>query len=437
MTNKKLLSFMFFSLLTGTTVVPLASGREVVRWRDNLDAAKIEAAQSGKLVLLHFYTSTCGPCRMLDENVFSQPQIAESLEKNYIPVKIDANLSPALASAYQVERVPSEVVMTSQGNVIAKLSCPQNGADYIGQLGNLADHYRLYLAKQGAPSQQPVQSAYAGLQVGQYQQQNQYAQSPTTQSNNSQSLIPGATQSGLATVTNNPYATRPNSEVAAATQSATSAFAAPGSNQNSQNPAVALPANAMPNSYQAQSVPATTLQSPQHNFNGTAVAQTTPAVSNPAAPVQVMNPAASQVAAASHIALTPQVPEGSPPLAFDGYCPVTLRSAHKWVAGNPKFGAIHRGRTFLFTSDEQRQQFFANPDAYCPVFSGMDPVLLLEQNQIVEGSRRFGFEYRGAFYLFASQDSMDRFKSQPDQYAAGVKQAMNRMTSSAGNTVLR
>ena len=84
--------------------------------------------------------------------------------------------------------------------------------------------------------------------------------------------------------------------------------------------------------------------------------------------------------------------------------------------------------------EEQRQQFLANPDAYCPVFSGVDPVLLLDNNQVVEGSRRFGFDYRGAFYLFSSQESMNRFKSQPDLYAAGVRQAMSRMEVAAGST---
>lgn len=436
MSIKKLFSFTLLSLLVGAMSAPLSYGDEAVRWRDNLDAAKIEAAQSGKLVLLHFYTSSCGPCRMLDESVFSQPQIAEALEQKYIPVKIDAESAKALASAYQVERVPSEVVLSSQGNVVAKLSCPQNGSDYITQLSNLSDHYQLYQASQGSSAEQPVQTAYAGLQVGQYkqQQQNQFAQSTFPQATRPQSQSPAASQSGQPGLTNNPYTSKPSITVASASPVASNAYAPPGAKQNPQA-AVTVPANAMPNSYPAQSVSHATT-APQNNFGG-AVVQAKPAASQSPAPVQVMNPAASHVAAASHIALSPQVPEGSPPLAFDGYCPVTLKSAHKWVAGNPKFGAIHRGRTFLFTSDEQRQQFFSNPDAYCPVFSGMDPVMLLEQNQIVEGSRRFGFEYRGAFYLFATQETMEQFKAQPDQFAAGVKQAMNRMTSTAGGTVLR
>src|SRR5690606_4246991 len=154
------------------------------------------------------------------------------------------------------------------------------------------------------------------------------------------------------------------------------------------------------------------------------------------APQQVINPAA-QVSPASHMSVAREMPPGTPPLAFDGYCPVSLRADRKWIAGNTQFGAIHRGRTFLFTGEEQRQQFLANPDAYCPVFSGVDPVLLLDSNQVVEGSRRFGFDYRGAFYLFSSEESMNKFKSQPDVYAAGVRQAMNRMEASttAGTSV--
>jgi YHS domain-containing protein len=193
-----------------------------------------------------------------------------------------------------------------------------------------------------------------------------------------------------------------------------------------------MPANAMPNSYR---------QGPQEVQPQQAVAQQQvaqpQATFNPAATAQNAAPNA-QVNTVSHMSVTRQLPPGSPPLAFEGYCPVALKSAHKWVAGDLKFGAIHRGRTFLFMGEEQRQQFLSNPDAYCPVFSGMDPVLLLDSNQVVEGSRRFGFEYRGAFYLFANQQSMDRFKGQPDQYAAGVRQAMNRMeTSTANGTVLR
>ena len=96
-----------------------ASAAEAVSWRQNLDAARIEATQSHKLLLIHFYTHSCGPCRILDQDVFSQPHVSAGMEVNYVPVKVDADVSPAIASALRIDRVPTDVIMTPEGNVVA------------------------------------------------------------------------------------------------------------------------------------------------------------------------------------------------------------------------------------------------------------------------------------------------------------------------------
>ena len=405
----------FFSVLLSTCLLTLVAnaavwGADAVSWRSNLDAAKIEAGQSGKLVLLHFYTTTCGPCRMLDENVFSQSQIGDAIERNYVPLKVNADEAPALAAAYNIERVPSEIVLTTQGNVIAALSCPQTPTEYAAQLTNLAEGYRQHNSVRN-PNQAPVQAAYAGLQVGQYSQ--------PAASTQMQATAPAA----VPNVTSNPYASAPQATTYSPMASAAYGNPQVAANYSTNSPV--MPANAMPNSYRQQAEVAQAASQPM-------------VVANQPVQQQVVTNPSAQVNTVSHVSMARQLPPGSPPLAFDGFCPVALKSAHKWVAGDLRFGAIHRGRTFLFTGEEQRQQFLANPDAFCPVFSGMDPVMLLDHNQVVEGTRRFGFEYRGAFYLFSNQESMDRFKSQPDQYAAGVRQAMSRMeTASTGGTVLR
>lgn len=396
---------------------------EAVRWRTNLDAAKIEAAQTGRLVLLHFYTSSCGPCKMLDQNVFSQPQIGEGIEQNYVPVKVNADESPALASAYQITRVPSEIVIGSQGNAIAKLSCPQNPSEYIGQLSNLAENYRMHRANQNTIAQPPVQAAYAGLQVGNLQ--NQPAPAANGVPNNQ--VAPASRPAEI----NNSYASRPSGPAPYQSQAVNNSLARPP--QRAMTPT--LPANAMPNSYQSQanpngaastSLPGTGPQTVQNNQ-----------FAQPHITGQTTVGPGREVTRTSHQSVVKQLPPGCPPLAFDGFCPVSLRESHKWVEGNLEFGAIHRGRTFLFATDAQRQQFLANPDSYCPVFSGMDPVMLLDQNKVVEGSRKFGFEYRGAFYLFSNAATMNQFKNEPDKYAAGVRQAMARMEMSAGGTTMK
>ena len=407
-----------------------------VAWRSNLDAAKVEAAESGKLLLLHFWSPTCGPCRNLDQAVFPMPQVAQAVERGFVPVKINTAISPAMAQAFRIDRVPTDIILTSQGNVVANLSCPPTPDAYAAQLSNLSNHYGIsatnlasYQANAGVPQQ--VNSAYAQLGA---QVSRPAANAPLNQ-------YPGAvaanTQPAAPTTPSNPTAS-PATAPAVPSNTMPQSYRNPYAQGYPQNVATTAPNSATksqpgvtPPPVQANTPDA----SPAAGVYANAYAdhtqeQTTSAPVEHAAPALANQPAGrpvQPVASASQ-----KLPAGSPPLGFDGNCPVTLKSARKWVRGDAQFGAIHRGRTYLFVGEKERQQFLADPDAYSPVFSGMDPVLKLDQQRTVEGSRKYGFEYRGAFYLFSSQETMQKFAADPDQYAASVRQAMHRLDGTPG-----
>jgi YHS domain-containing protein len=163
----------------------------------------------------------------------------------------------------------------------------------------------------------------------------------------------------------------------------------------------------------------------------------TTGAATPSAPLHAAAPPAPPRAAAPW---TPQLPTGAPPVGLEGYCPVTLKNLRKWTPGNPAFGAIHRGRTYIFAGPHERDQFMTNPDAYSPVFAGYDPVLLLDKKQSVPGSRKYGYEFDGKFYLFSSKETMEKFGASPEiarTYASGVRQAMARIDSAGGGVVRR
>ena len=102
-----------------------------------------------------------------------------------------------------------------------------------------------------------------------------------------------------------------------------------------------------------------------------------------------------------------------------------MKRQWQWAQGDIRYGAEHRGRTYLFASQACQQEFLANPDSYSPVLSGMDPVLHLEQMQSVPGKRQYALEYKGQFYLFSNEQTLNRFWQNADQYTAGVQQAMH------------
>ena len=84
------------------------------------------------------------------------------------------------------------------------------------------------------------------------------------------------------------------------------------------------------------------------------------------------------------------LPVGSPPLALDGYCAVTLVSNMVWHKGDVRYGVLHRGRTYLFASATEQLMFLASPDTYAPVAAGNDVCQLVDSGKYVAGKREFG-----------------------------------------------
>lgn len=459
-------------LLRLVAVLPLAAAlanpvsASAVAWRTNLDAAKIEATQSGKLLLLHFYTDTCGPCKVLEKQVFNQPHIGAALEKSFVPVKVNASHSPALAGMFRVERWPTDVILSPQGSMLAKFGCPNKPDPYLAQLSNLANHYQQTVASsRTVDAPQRSNAAYAGLDA-------QLPPSAAAVSNrlaltqaaeNAASPSSRQATSAQPQITANPYVAAPTTGTdyrAQTTQtstptipSATTPVAVQTINRNAVAQTTApsggptMPANAMPQSYRYQPTPpaaeaATNVAgTPMTQAAGPAPITPTPITPTPMRQTvdQSVTPVAGQVAAKTDPvdAVATQVPAGSPPLGFDGCCPVTLKFANKWVQGRVNVGMEHRGRLYLFAGEKERQQFAANPDAYSPVFGGLDPVLMLDENRAVTGHRRFGFRYQGQFYLFSTAETKEQFAQAPSKYAMGVRQAMHRIDASDTGIIRR
>jgi YHS domain-containing protein len=483
---------LFPVLLLAVAVASPAVARaqsSAVRWRTNLDAAKLEATQTNRLLLVHFWTNTCAPCKVVEQNVFSQPHVGAALEQDFVPVKIDADASPALARAFRIDRVPTEVVMTPQGNVVASLSVPDKPDAYLTQLQNLARHFRQASAGGTGAGQPQMHSAYAGLPVS-------AAAAPSMV--DQRAAAPQAVPAAAPQVTTNPYVGAPGNTAPYGQAQPVYGQTTPDRYQQAaqsppQVPAAAppqagiggstyaapptLPNNAMPRSYRNPLADAAPSSAAAGAANAQvaappAIAGVTPPPSAPAnvqpAPPAVAGPttppvqsslaaqtapaagpptmSAAEIAAMAAAAApaikppqpqVPQLPPGAPPYAFDGCCPVTLKTIKRWKIGDAQFGAIHRGRTYLFAGPVERDQFLADPDAYSPVFAGLDPVLLLDKQQSAPGSRQFGFEYGGSFYLFSCKESMDKFAASPHTYAAGVRQAMSRIDAATGADVIR
>jgi YHS domain-containing protein len=123
------------------------------------------------------------------------------------------------------------------------------------------------------------------------------------------------------------------------------------------------------------------------------------------------DPAAAQVADSQE-----QPAQADAPPMLSGYCPVTLWTNRKWEKGSPQFQAEHQGQTYWLTSQEQLDAFQQHPERYVPQFLGCDPILIHDDDRTVAGSTRYGAFYDDELFLFTSDENRKRFKADPDKY---------------------
>ncbi|MFT6335191.1 MAG: thiol:disulfide interchange protein [Saprospiraceae bacterium] len=94
------------------------------------------AAAENKLVFLDVYTTWCLPCKMMEENVFTDKTTAAIINKDFISYKVDAEKSNGLNVAFQydVSEYPTILFLDAQGNVLER----GVGTHYHTKLVNLA-----------------------------------------------------------------------------------------------------------------------------------------------------------------------------------------------------------------------------------------------------------------------------------------------------------
>lgn len=82
----------------------------------------IQTAKSeNKLVFIDFYTTWCGPCKMMMNNVFPQPKVGEYFNSKYVCIKLDAEKEgKEAAQRFEVKAYPTFIVLDANEKVLLK-----------------------------------------------------------------------------------------------------------------------------------------------------------------------------------------------------------------------------------------------------------------------------------------------------------------------------
>ena len=87
----------------------------------SFDAASKQAGQTGKLVLVDFYTTWCGPCKLLDKTTWTDAAVIKLLGQKTVALRIDAEKETELAKRYKIDAYPSVLLIKPDGTELDRL----------------------------------------------------------------------------------------------------------------------------------------------------------------------------------------------------------------------------------------------------------------------------------------------------------------------------
>jgi len=458
-------------LLSWTAV---ANAQDRIPWVADWREARDIAQQQHRLVLLHFYSDGCAPCKKLERDVFPRAEVARAISTGYVAVKINVDRFPQLRDHYKVTSWPTDVIVSPAGKEVARSNSPLDANRYVAMLDTARAQYGVgsHLTEQVA-GQTPATQQASGLPPSRYgtggfggnaatsstatnsgygnpgnaSVQPQTSAPPQQPSYVTNQFAGGdftpnvpAQPAGVAPRYGDAYpgpsagqqAGGPQSSVTPPYGQPSQVAPQPGTSQSNPyaqqaaNPYAGQPSNGPGNGYgnpgngygnpandNRVANNANAFQGYQPPTQQNVYAPQQPAPSQPAPPQQQAPPQQS---------VGPQPPTSSE-FAMDGFCPVTLVDQGKWQKGDTRWGAVHQSKTYLFTSPQAQQQFLASPDRFAPILSGFDPVRYAETGQLVDGKREHGVFFQNRIFLFADEVALDRFSKQTDFYMDRVRQA--------------
>ena len=75
------------------------------------------------MIFMDCYTSWCGPCKGLAQNVFPQPKVGEFLNSNLVCCKYDMEKGEGIeiAKKYKVRAYPTFLILDGDGNELGRV----------------------------------------------------------------------------------------------------------------------------------------------------------------------------------------------------------------------------------------------------------------------------------------------------------------------------
>ena len=114
---------IFFVLILIGAFMPLIAQEGVKFENLTLREALNKAEEIDKQVFVDCYTSWCGPCKNMTENIFPQKAVGDYFNANFVCVKYDMEKGegPEIAKQYEIRAYPTFLILAPDGTLVHKI----------------------------------------------------------------------------------------------------------------------------------------------------------------------------------------------------------------------------------------------------------------------------------------------------------------------------
>lgn len=103
----------------------------------DFEKALAEAKKKDKPVFIDFFTTWCGPCKMLDQTTWKNKKVIAWLSEKTIPLKLDAEKETELAEKYKITGYPTLLFLKADGTEMDRIMGYQTAEDFISEAGGV------------------------------------------------------------------------------------------------------------------------------------------------------------------------------------------------------------------------------------------------------------------------------------------------------------
>jgi thioredoxin len=105
---------------------------KAIKWEKNLNDALARARKTQKPVMIDFFATWCGPCKMLDTEIYPAAPVVQEAQ-NFVSVKVDVDKEKSLAMKYQIQAMPTIVFLDATGREIHRTQGVSDQASWFVQ----------------------------------------------------------------------------------------------------------------------------------------------------------------------------------------------------------------------------------------------------------------------------------------------------------------